>query len=72
EMVDDSLSEHEIKQRGLFQSDVVRSFITEHHDGGQDWSVQIWQFLTLELWMQNFIDNAKRMPADISQEAATA
>ena len=24
--------------------------------GTQDWSMQIWQFLTLEIWMQTFVD----------------
>ena len=73
EMVDDLLSDHEIKQRGLFRPEVVRSFIKQHRDGGQDWSMQIWQFLTLELWMRSFMDSrVKQIPTDVSSQAATA
>jgi hypothetical protein len=34
----------------------VRGYVEEHRRGVQDWSMQVWQFLTLEIWMQNFID----------------
>ena len=56
EMVDDLLCERRIKERGLFNPAVVRQFINEHRRGREDWSFQIWQFLTLELWMQTFLD----------------
>ena len=56
EMVDDLLSESRIRERGLFRPEVVRRYVSEHRDGRHDWSMQIWQFLTLELWMQTFVD----------------
>jgi len=56
EMVDDLLSENQVRQRGYFDPTVVRQLIEEHRSGRQDWSMQIWQFLTLELWMQTFLD----------------
>lgn len=56
-MVDDLLSEARIRARGLLRPDVVRRYVEEHRSGRQDWSMQIWQFLTLELWMQMFLDN---------------
>jgi asparagine synthase (glutamine-hydrolysing) len=56
EMVDDLLSESRIRNRGLFNSQAVRQLVDEQRKGGEDWSHQIWQFLTLELWMQAFID----------------
>lgn len=55
-MVDALLSESLIKQRGLFNASTVRRMIDEQRRGKQDWSLQIWQLLTLELWMQTFID----------------
>ena len=55
-MVDDLLSESQISRRGLLRPESVRKFVKEHRDGSQDWSMQIWQFLTLELWMQTFLD----------------
>lgn len=56
EMVDDLLSENRIKNRGLFNFQAVRQLVDEQRKGREDWSHQIWQFLTLELWMQTFID----------------
>jgi asparagine synthase (glutamine-hydrolysing) len=74
EMVDDLLSETEIRRRGLFRPEQVRRFVNEHRSGKQDWSMQIWQFLTLELWMRTFLDGrATIAPAAYhSQQAATA
>lgn len=56
EMVDDLLSEGRIRNRGLFNPQAVRHLVGEQRQGREDWSAQIWQFLTLELWMQAFID----------------
>jgi asparagine synthase (glutamine-hydrolysing) len=56
-MVDDLLSESRIRARGLFHPRGVRNCVREHREGRQDWSMQIWQFLTLELWMQTFLDS---------------
>ncbi len=60
EMVDDLLSARQIQQRGLFRPEVVRRFVEEHRSGRQDWSMQLWQFITLELWMQTFLDGGAR------------
>ncbi len=56
EMTDDLLSESRISSRGLFRPEAIGRIIEQHRSGKQDWSMQIWQFLTLELWMQNFLD----------------
>jgi asparagine synthase (glutamine-hydrolysing) len=56
EMTGDLLSESRIRDRGLFRAEAVRPFVDQHRRGTQDWSMQIWQFLTLELWMQTFLD----------------
>lgn len=60
EMVDDLLAPHRIQQRGLFRADKIRKLVDEHRTGVRDWSMQIWQFLTLELWMQTFVDSSTR------------
>jgi asparagine synthase (glutamine-hydrolysing) len=60
EMTDDLLSESRIRERGLFRPEAVRGFVDQHRRGTQDWSMQIWQFLTLELWMQTFLDGGAR------------
>jgi asparagine synthase (glutamine-hydrolysing) len=56
EMVDDLLSESQIRKRGMFRPEAVRQFVDEHASGRHDWSMQLWQFLTLETWMQVFLD----------------
>jgi asparagine synthase (glutamine-hydrolysing) len=74
-MVDDLLSESQIRRRGLFRPESVRAFVDEHRAGKQDWSMQIWQFLTLELWSRVFLDGGARQMASDSihaQQAATA
>jgi len=69
EMTDDLLSESRVRDRGLFRPDAVRTFVKEHRSGKQDWSMQIWQFLTLELWMQNFLDGSQFSQLDSMQAA---
>ena len=56
DMVEDLLSPQRLRSRGLFRPEAVRRFVDEHRVGRADWSAQIWQFLTLELWMQTFLD----------------
>lgn len=75
EMVDDLLSEPQIRKRGLFHTDAVRAFVDEHRAGMHDWSMQVWQFLTLEIWMQNFLDvtaSTPTVPLIDSQRAVPA
>jgi len=75
EMVDDLLSAPRVRQRGLFQPEAVRHYVAEHRSGRRDWSMQIWQFLTLELWMQAFLDGGARKfepEVYLRQQAATA
>ncbi|HEY1265019.1 MAG TPA: asparagine synthase (glutamine-hydrolyzing) [Terriglobales bacterium] len=74
EMTDDLLGESEIRRRGIFRPEQVRKFITEHRAGRQDWSMQIWQLLTLELWMRTFLDTRTSRAPELyrPQQAATA
>ncbi len=75
EMVDDLLSETNIRRRGLFQPEAVKRFVIGHRSGAEDWSMQIWQFLTLEHWMRIFLDSGAVQRADEfsqAREAATA
>ncbi len=56
EMVDDLLSPAQIEARGLFRPATVRDWIDQQRTGRHDWSLQIWQLLTLELWQRTFLD----------------
>lgn len=70
EMTDDLLSETRIRGRGLFRPEAVGAFVEQHRRGAQDWSMQIWQFLTLEIWMQTFLDgSAKHAMTDLAGRA---
>jgi asparagine synthase (glutamine-hydrolysing) len=57
EMTGDLLSDARVSRRGLFRTRTIRKMTAEHRIGRRDWAMQIWQLLTLELWMQNFIDS---------------
>lgn len=66
DMVDDLLSPAQIRSRGLFRPEVIRRFVDEQRSGRQDWSMQLWQLLTLELWMQTYLDGgAARFTSEI-------
>jgi asparagine synthase (glutamine-hydrolysing) len=75
EMVDELLSETNIRKRSLFHPKAVRRFVDEHRRGAEDWSMQIWQFLTLEHWMRIFLDTGVERSSEEfgpTHEAATA
>lgn len=75
EMVDDLLSDTNIRKHGLFRPEAVRRFIDEQRSGAEDWSMQIWQFLTLENWMRIFLDAGAQQRTEEfghTPEAATA
>jgi asparagine synthase (glutamine-hydrolysing) len=72
EMTDDLLADTRVRTRGLFCTNAIRQFVDEHRSGERDWSMQIWQFLTLELWMQNFLDRPSASSVHEVAEAAIA
>lgn len=55
-MVEDLLSEQTIKRRGLFRADEVRRVIDANLSGREDYNLQVFQLLNLELWQRTFID----------------
>ena len=55
-MVDELLSEETVKRRGLFRPEEVRRIIDANLSGREDYNLQVFQLLTLELWQQAFID----------------
>jgi len=55
-LVDDLLSEETIKRRGLFRPEEVRRIIDANLSGREDYNLQVFQLLTLELWQRQFID----------------
>ena len=55
-MVEELLSEKRVSDRGLFDPKQVRQVINTNLSGREDLNLQVFQLLTLELWMQEFID----------------
>jgi asparagine synthase (glutamine-hydrolysing) len=57
-MVNDLLSTETIKRRGLFRPEEVRRVIDANLSGREDYSLQVFQLLNLELWQRAFIDRS--------------
>ncbi len=55
-MVDDLLSEETVRRRGLFQPEAVQKIISANQSGHEDFNLQVFQLLTLELWQREFLD----------------
>jgi asparagine synthase (glutamine-hydrolysing) len=55
-MIDDLLSAETIKKRGLFDAEEVRKIIELNQSGKEDYNLQVFQLLNLEIWMQQFLD----------------
>ena len=55
-MVEDLLSQETIRRRGLFRPEEVRRVIDANLSGREDFNLQVFQLLNLELWMRAFID----------------
>ena len=55
-MVDELLSEETVKRRGLFRPEEVRRVIDANLSGREDYNLQVFQLLNLELWQRAFID----------------
>ncbi len=55
-LVDDLLSEETVRRRGLFRPEEVRRVIDANLSGREDFNLQVFQLLNLELWHRQFID----------------
>ncbi|MEK6337543.1 MAG: asparagine synthase (glutamine-hydrolyzing) [Acidobacteriota bacterium] len=55
-MVEDLLSAETVKRRGLFRPEEVRRLIDANLSGREDFNLQVFQLLNLELWQRQFID----------------
>ena len=55
-MVEDLLSEETIKRRGLFDAQEIRRIIDLNLSGKEDYNLQVFQLLNLEIWMREFLD----------------
>jgi asparagine synthase (glutamine-hydrolysing) len=55
-LIQDLLGEETIKRRGLFRPREVRRILDLNYSGREDYNLQVFQLLGLELWHRQFID----------------
>ena len=55
-LVDDLLCEETIRRRGLFKPEEVRRIVEANLSGREDYNLQVFQLLVLELWQRQFMD----------------
>jgi asparagine synthase (glutamine-hydrolysing) len=55
-MVDELLSEETVRRRGMFRPAEVKRIIDANNSGREDYSLQVFQLLNLELWQRQFLD----------------
>jgi len=55
-LVDELLSEEVITRRGLFRPEEVKRQIDQNLSGREDFNLQVFQLLNLELWQRRFMD----------------
>jgi asparagine synthase (glutamine-hydrolysing) len=55
-MISDLLSAETVKRRGIFRPDEVKRVIDANFSGREDYNLQVFQLLGLELWHRTFID----------------
>lgn len=55
-LISDVLSENAVKRRGLFRPKEVKRVMDANFSGREDYNLQVFQLLGLELWHQTFID----------------
>lgn len=53
-MIDDLLSDETIKRDGLFAAEEVRRLIELNQSGREDFNLQVFQLLNLEIWLREF------------------
>ena len=55
-MINDLLSAEIVRRRGLFDHGEIRRMIDLNDSGREDYNLQIFQLLNLEVWMREFLD----------------
>ena len=55
-LVRDTLNPEVVRRRGLFDPDYVSKLVAAHESGSFDFSREVWGLVSVEIWMQKFID----------------
>jgi asparagine synthase (glutamine-hydrolysing) len=55
-LINDLLSEEAVRRRGIFRPSAVKRVLEANFSGREDYNLQVFQLLGLELWHRTFID----------------
>jgi len=55
-LIGDLLSEETVRRRGIFRPNQVKRVLDANFSGREDYNLQVFQLLGLELWHRTFID----------------
>ncbi|MEZ0273355.1 MAG: asparagine synthase-related protein, partial [Roseimicrobium sp.] len=64
-LVDDMLSETQVKSRGPLDPKTVRRWVEEDRAGREDHSMWLWTLLTWEIWHRTFLDKTPDGPISL-------
>jgi asparagine synthase (glutamine-hydrolysing) len=56
-LVEELLSDEVIRKRGLFRPEEIKRLIDQNLSGREDFNLQVFQLLNLEIWQRQFLDN---------------
>jgi len=70
-LLDEALSAHQLRRRGLLQPDAVARLREEHDNGRRDHSDALWALLCLEVWHREYVDTAAA-PAPVAPDVGTS
>jgi asparagine synthase (glutamine-hydrolysing) len=71
ELVEDTLSEEQVRKRGLFDPVTVRTIIARQNTGRNDCTEHLLSLINLELWCRAFLHQAPSQPAPELPSAQT-
>jgi len=69
-LLDDLLSESQVKWRGLFDWMPIRQMILRHKAQNSDYTDQLLALVNLELWCQVFLDGGSTRPLELTSTVA--
>jgi hypothetical protein len=68
-MLNDLLANDQVRKRGLFNETYVHRLVREHETCFADHSLLLWGLMSVELWMQRFIDSEPSTSFAVDQRA---
>lgn len=67
-MMTDLLSAEKISQRGLFNTNTVMRLVSRHCKGTHDHAGELWGLMSIEMWMQKFVDQTRTEATKVCAE----